>query len=555
MSKIKGINAKFVGYQNGERPKNNDDIVDKKYLSDEVVNKDTMLDEGGSNEVSASDIKALIDNPLYSNKWADPDGGYIMDGVDDYASIPDNANLDITNTITMEAFIYYEGGGAVAGKLFSRDSGMAGGRYYYLNIDANNRIHATLWDDSDVVHATTADATTEINVNSWNHIIVTYDGSDIRIYNNSVLLQTTNVGGFNLKTGNEALYIGTSIGGVSIQSFKGIYCFSRLFNKALTQAEVTNLWNNGEPEKAAIPYEMRGASQTANYESDFSTGTDGWNMDNGTITGNVDGISDGIISKDNAVSMYPTNVSAQHRIYKAITSYSISTEKRYRVSFSYYIPSTNSNVDGMLANLAAGFVRESGDALQISTTGAWTEYSVNGYFTFSPDGTFRIYQTVGGNGTFTGAGSSSDDLCYITNFKITQIGNVLNLKPLNAGANGWVGELGGEVVIANTSGDPINQANVKDGRAAVSTTEVVLSNTWKKNYRLVGITAIDNSGSSNTITIGTTSGGTDIANAVAVSGSSAAYISLNSPSVSDFDLYATAGASSIDLILDYEPTN
>jgi hypothetical protein len=60
---------------------------------------------------------------------------------------------------------------------------------------------------------------------------------------------------------------------------------SRLFNRALTAAEVLDLSING------VALADRGASQTAVYTSDFSAGVDGWTVGTGrTITGNNDGI-------------------------------------------------------------------------------------------------------------------------------------------------------------------------------------------------------------------------------------------------------------------------
>jgi hypothetical protein len=61
---------------------------------------------------------------------------------------------------------------------------------------------------------------------------------------------------------------------------------SRLFNRALTAAEVLDLSNT------VVALADRGASQTPVYTSDFSAGVDGWAISGGnqTLTGNEDGI-------------------------------------------------------------------------------------------------------------------------------------------------------------------------------------------------------------------------------------------------------------------------
>jgi hypothetical protein len=73
------------------------------------------------------------------------------------------------------------------------------------------------------------------------------------------------------------------INGTTTTRTAGSLQASRLFNRALTAAEVLDLSING------VALADRGASQTAVYTSDFSAAVDGWSASGVTLTANTDG--------------------------------------------------------------------------------------------------------------------------------------------------------------------------------------------------------------------------------------------------------------------------
>ena len=78
--------------------------------------------------------------------------------------------------------------------------------------------------------------------NSWTHLVGTYDGVVLKLYQNSVLLGTAS-GTINLSTTIQNLFFGREGSNTPQNYFKGIIDDIGFWNRALTQQEVTNLYN------------------------------------------------------------------------------------------------------------------------------------------------------------------------------------------------------------------------------------------------------------------------------------------------------------------------
>jgi hypothetical protein len=212
--------------------------------------------------------------------------------------------------------------------------------------------------------------------------------------------------------------------GYSTTRYAGTTHHAITFNRALTAAEVLDLYRNG------IAESDKWGSQTAVYTSDFSAGVDSWTGAQGTATGNVDTIG----GQDNNLSFYASSANDTHYLNKTgVFAYG----KRYRVLFSYYIPSANTNIDGILFN-TPGQSTASGTALIAGTTeDVWTTVSVE--FTNAIQATsIAIVGTKAGVRTFVGANSAVDDLFYLRAITITEIGATLALEPEGIQPNKWI---------------------------------------------------------------------------------------------------------------------
>ena len=150
------------------------------------------------------------------------------------------------------------------------------------------------------------------------------------------------------------------------------------------------------------------------YTSDFSAGADGFAAYRGTVTGNIDGIG----GVDNTLRFYANATNNTHLVEK--TSIGIASGKRYRIQVDVYIPYSQTHVNGFMVALTDGASILTVDS---PTLGAWkTYYAYTGVLTTQTS--IRFYELATGASTFTGANSVTDDLIYIKNVIVTEIGCV-----------------------------------------------------------------------------------------------------------------------------------
>jgi hypothetical protein len=161
-----------------------------------------------------------------------------------------------------------------------------------------------------------------------------------------------------------------------------------------------------------ITVKLKAVPDSLEYASDFSAGVDGNSALNGTVTGNVDGIG----GKDDSLSLWADGVNSSHSIILPYTSVFGAT---YEISFEFFIPSTNTNCDGIWFN-----GRGMGWSDNSPTLDVWNSATFTGTNTYGT-GPAYITQRSAGSNTFIGANSPTDDLIYVRNVTVTQINSSL----------------------------------------------------------------------------------------------------------------------------------
>ncbi len=163
-------------------------------------------------------------------------GALTFNGTSSMVSVPDNATLDLTNGMTLSAWVY-------------PTASSAAWRTVMLKENTSNLVYA-LYATGDttvpqgmrvVSNATKAAAgPSALPVNTWSYLAATYDGSNLRLYVNGTLTTTTAATG---SMSNSSLPL--RIGGNAIwgEYFTGRIDEVRVFNRALTAAEVTTMMN------------------------------------------------------------------------------------------------------------------------------------------------------------------------------------------------------------------------------------------------------------------------------------------------------------------------
>ena len=154
-----------------------------------------------------------------------------FDGVNDWVTVADANDLDVTTTMTVEAWVFpttsnnvwrtavaKELGSGLSYAMMARSS--AGGRPYGVISTPNEQL---------------AQGSAALAVNTWSHLSATYDGSALRLYVNGTLVATTPAIGSIAISGSPLRFGGNSGLG---EWFQGRLDDIRIYNRTLSASEI-----------------------------------------------------------------------------------------------------------------------------------------------------------------------------------------------------------------------------------------------------------------------------------------------------------------------------
>jgi hypothetical protein len=145
----------------------------------------------------------------------------------------------------------------------------------------------------------------------------------------------------------------------------------------------------------------------AKYTSDFSSGDDSWgSFDDVTETGNIDGIG----GLDNNLRLAIGSATSGHRAFRSST---LPVGQKINFSARVFVPSTNSDVDGILIRDANGTVIV---ATTAPTQDEWVTVTANDVTPINAQ--LRVNLQKGAASSFTGNGS---DVLYLRDITVTQV--------------------------------------------------------------------------------------------------------------------------------------
>ena len=162
-------------------------------------------------------------------------GALSFDGVNDIVTVADANSLDLTNGMTLEAWV--------------RPSVLSGWRTVLLKERPGGLVYA-LYGNADTnrpsvhsfVGASEFDTrgTAQVAANAWTHVAATYDGLNLRLYVNGTQVSSRALSGA-MPVSTGALRIGGNT--IWPEWFTGLIDEVRVYNRALTAAEVTTDMN------------------------------------------------------------------------------------------------------------------------------------------------------------------------------------------------------------------------------------------------------------------------------------------------------------------------
>ena len=508
-------------------------------------------------------------------------GGYLMDGVNDYITVPDDANLDFgLSDFSIELFVrladYTPAAELV---LLEKHASNLG---YKLLLTTAGKLKLQFGNGTNFTTFSYESDATGATDDSWAHFLITADRDGNALYYvNGVLNATVDISGSVAQTLDNTGAL--NIFGNGSSYTLGRVAIVRAYNRILTATETANSYNNGRPDLYELPTNQKNAAITPKYTSNFSAGVDGHSGARMTLTGNVDGVTDGVTSYDDVLSMYASADNGAHYSVKSVTGL---LGKRCIEKFKIYIPDANTNVDGfgfhnstvaVLPYMTINSVSsvKIADATSFGTIvggqvrsckGFWLQIVID-YTLYGVLADVGIQALKATSASFVGAGSASDDLIYVYDYSRTVIGNCLEYCQKNAGSLGWI-ESSGNQLSGLTSGSPIcltkedRPVHYRDIRKAIAAnTNTTLTSIVPRGYKIVSIRA-KGSDSLADIKIGSASAGEQIVAATTTSSTTPKLLTLASTAndayseSADVTLYARHDTSdsgkTMDLIFHME---
>jgi hypothetical protein len=179
----------------------------------------------------------LVNSPTWTTgKYG---GGLSFNGTNQTVSIPHSSSIKPTSQITISAWV--------------KPTNITTNTYYEIYRKEETDRHLLAFQGNGTILGfgiTTGSVYAELDVSitagdytdgNWHHIVATYDGSVKKIYSDGVLIGSANASGAIGATGTATAYIGSL--GNSSEFFNGLIDEVRLYNRALSNSEVSDHYN------------------------------------------------------------------------------------------------------------------------------------------------------------------------------------------------------------------------------------------------------------------------------------------------------------------------
>jgi len=469
--------------------------------------------------IEVSDVPSAL-GVAATDKWGEPKGGTITDGSDDYYSM---SNPITDYPFSMVGYGVHSANSGILTILSLLNTGSSS-KYFSLNINGNTftvyRRNTTLYETS-----------SGVNIDDGTYFVaaVLTSETEITLYVNGKSVFSGTVDSVPINSTFDKVLVGLLRTITPTNYLKGRISGVEVWNKALTATEVQQLWNNGKPEEAQIPYELQGASNDELIADSSFDDASKW-----TITSNV------TVNETTGELEFAATDTTSYIFARQSQAGKFKIGKKYKVTIevaSY----TSGNLQLLMESVDSALVTLDGSGV------------INGV------GTYTYYITPNSLGINIGLARQygTQAVMNISSFSVIQVGNVLDLKPENAGSNAWL-DASGNKLHAKSYGDPIamTKGTLDVYRDAILniTGNTSPSDFVPKGYKIESIFFRETNGGAATVNIGSTSGGNDVVNGlsvIATCGGLATIVKDFFSTTSDQKLYVSSpdwGTASVDLI-------
>lgn len=175
----------------------------------------------------------LTNGPTYNNSNC----GFInFDGVDDYISVPNSPSLQLTSTLTLSIWMYITGPFSGRGLI---TKGPASSDYDYMMYLTSNSTNISFYKKNSSGTASFTNPPTTNFINRWTNVVITFDGTNVVQYDNSVVFKTQAFVNSEIRTSTNPIRIFNSWSGAA----SGYVPIVQIYNRALSSTEVLQNFN------------------------------------------------------------------------------------------------------------------------------------------------------------------------------------------------------------------------------------------------------------------------------------------------------------------------
>jgi hypothetical protein len=212
--------------------------------------------DGNANDMADGNSGILMNGAGFADgKVA---SAFSLDGVDDFVTVPDAANLDVTGQITIDAWVKPSRShlGPIVDKWGANDG-------YSLTFrgDMGGVVQGRIGTRTGFP---VVNSNRPIPVNQFSHVAMTYDGHTLRIFVNGVLAGTKSIIA-SIASNDEGLRIGRNKPTARFKYFfAGLIDEVEIFNRALSEEEIKAIYDAGSA----------GKCKSTSVEIDIKPGSD-----------------------------------------------------------------------------------------------------------------------------------------------------------------------------------------------------------------------------------------------------------------------------------------
>lgn len=204
-----------------------------------------LLMNGNANDTSGNGNNGTVNGAtLTTDMLGRANRAYDFDGSNDYVSVPSSSDLQLTTVFTINMWIYRDSDNGTYERFLSKGTT---GYDYWFQIQNVDVLQIGFRNSGESYYL---NSISTISTGQWYNIVGIFDGTEFKIYingnlDNSGYSSSSNPSGQSAQTSTEDLNFGRLYAGVWYYNFNGKIALTRIYNRALTQAEIQQLYIRG----------------------------------------------------------------------------------------------------------------------------------------------------------------------------------------------------------------------------------------------------------------------------------------------------------------------